>query len=354
LNVLFLVPYPLGCAPSQRFRFEQYLSLLDENKIHYKVSSFWDIKTWALLYKPNYRIKKLIGFIRGILWRIAVIFSITKFDFIFIHREASPVGPPIFEWIIGKVLNQRIIYDFDDAIWIPQNQKNNRLLSSFKFSNKVSVICKLSKKICVGNQYLSDYAKSYNQYVYIVPTTIDMMRLQNKTANHNNKEIVIGWTGSHSTLPFLQTILPVLKRLEITYTFKFLVIADKRPDFELSSLVFKQWSKSTEIEDLLAVNIGLMPLPCNEWAKGKCGLKALQYLALGIPALVSPIGVNSQIVKPGFNGYICRNQNDWYTNIEKLILKPTLRESLGNNGRLVVKKSYSVDANTAKFLALFS
>lgn len=354
MNVLFLVPYPLGCAPSQRFRFEQYLSLLNENGIHYKVSSFWDLETWTLLYKPNYRIKKLFGFIRGVLRRIAVIFYITKFDFIFVHREATPVGPPIFEWIIGKVLLKRIIYDFDDAIWIPQKPENNRLLGSFKFSTKVSVICEMSKKVSVGNQYLSDYAKSFNQHVHIMPTTIDTIHLHNKTANHYNNESVIGWTGSHSTLPFLQAIVPVLKRLEIDYTFKFLVIADKIPDFELKSLVFKKWSKYTEIEDLLTVNIGLMPLPDSEWGKGKCGLKALQFLALGIPALVSPVGVNSQIVKPGFNGYFCRSQKDWYTNIERLILRPKLRESLGNNGRHIVEKYYSVNANTAKFLALFS
>ena len=277
-----------------------------------------------------------------------------NYDIVFIHREVSPIGPPIFEWIISKILKRRIIYDFDDAIWISHDSGRKRMLSWLKNSSKIASICKFSTKISVGNQFLWDYAYNHNNNVQIVPTTIDTAQVHNKVKDQFTKDVVLGWTGSHSTLEYLENIVPIIKELESKYDFKFLVIADKKPNFNLDSLIFIKWDKQREIEDLLKINVGLMPLPETEWAKGKCGLKALQFLALGIPALVSPVGVNSEIVNPGINGYLCNSSSDWQSSIEKLINQPELRKTLGSNGRQTVEKYYSVESNSANFLGLFS
>ena len=132
-NVLFLVPYPLKKAPSQRFRVENYFAILQQNNITYDVESFLNEETWSILYEKSKTLKKIFGIIIGFLKRLkTILFSLNRYDFIFIHREAAPMGPPIFEWFICKVYHKKIIYDFDDAIWIEDGSKENKLNSWLK------------------------------------------------------------------------------------------------------------------------------------------------------------------------------------------------------------------------------
>ena len=295
MRILFLFPYPAGTAASQRFRFEQYLNFLKEEGIYTDYQSFIDEKTWAILYKEGYMIQKALGILRGFLRRMAMLFRVYGYDYIFIHREASPIGPPIFEWIITKVFRKKIIFDYDDAIWLPNTTKSNALVAGLKFHQKTAWISSWSYKVSAGNAYLADYAKQFQKNktnVIINPTTIDTQNLHNQQKQQlaNDDIPVIGWTGTHSTMKYLDEIVPVLAELEKEYTFYFLVISNKKPDFSLKSLTFIPWNKESEINDLLQMNIGLMPLSDDIWAKGKCGFKALQYMALGIPALVSPVG----------------------------------------------------------------
>ncbi|MCH8317762.1 MAG: glycosyltransferase, partial [Bacteroidetes bacterium] len=158
----------------------------------------------------------------------------------------------------------------------------------------------------------------------------------------------------HSTLEYLDIILPVICKLEKKYSFEFWIISNKKPKFKLRSLVFKQLEKSTEVSDLLNLNIGLMPLKDDEWAKGKCGLKALQYMALGIPPVVSPVGVNKSIVDHKVDGFWCETSDDWYYYLEKLILDTDLRTEIGKCARDKVMKHYSVTSNKDNFLSLFN
>ncbi|WP_232065306.1 glycosyltransferase [Rhodocytophaga rosea] len=148
-------------------------------------------------------------------------------------------------------------------------------------------------------------------------------------------------------------MVPLLKELEREYTFTFLVISDKAPEFTLKSLLFLPWTKLTEREDLLRMNIGLMPLTDDLWARGKCGFKALQYMALGIPALVSPVGVNTQIIENGKNGFICSTPEEWKEAIIRLRKDVELRAKMGIEARKKIEDTYSVQANRFTFLNLF-
>jgi glycosyltransferase involved in cell wall biosynthesis len=166
--------------------------------------------------------------------------------------------------------------------------------------------------------------------------------------------VVIGWTGSHSTLKYLRLLQPVLQKLENQFDqVSFLVIADQQPQLRLSRLDFIKWNPITEIEDLLKIDIGIMPLPDDEWSKGKCGFKALQYMALEIPAVISPVGVNIEIISEGIEGFLCRTDEEWLVVLGKLIQDATLREALGKRGRKKIIDSYSVSSNTSNFLSLF-
>lgn len=355
MRILFIVPYPQGKAPSQRFRFEQYLDRLTEAGHTWHLAPFISVATWNILYKSGHTLAKATGILSGFLRRIGQLFTVPQYDFVFIHREASPIGPPIFEWIIANILGKRIIYDFDDAIWLANTSEANKLVAGIKWHHKVNSICRWAYKVSCGNAYLRDYASQFNAQAIVNPTTIDTEHLHNRVRNQQQQaKLVVGWTGTHSTLKYLDQVVPVLSRLEQEFDFEFRVISNQPPSLPLRSLVYQPWRKETEIEDLLSFHVGLMPLEDDMWAKGKCAFKALQYMALGEPALVSPVGMNTEVVQNNVNGYVCASPTDWETSLRKLLLNPELRQSLGAEARQTIVERYSVAANWPNFLALFS
>jgi glycosyltransferase involved in cell wall biosynthesis len=360
LKILIICPYPLAQAPSQRFRFEQYLDQLGQAGIEWTAKPFFSGKTWRLLYTKGHYGQKLVGSIAGFISRFGILFFISGFDYVLIHRETAPIGPPFFEFVIARLFRKKIIYDFDDAIWLPNTSEENKLIAKVKWHSKVGAICKLSYKVSCGNNYLADFARKLNHNVVLNPTTIDTVLLHNprlyqRSETPDNK-IIVGWTGTHSTLKYLELLKPALQGIEEKYSgrVQFLVIADKEPKFELPSLIFSRWSKEKEIEDLMKIDIGVMPLPDDVWAKGKCGFKALQYMALEIPTLASPVGVNTEIIHHGQNGYLCRSDDDWVNYLALLIENKMLRKSIGQSARKTVVDHYSVFSNSPNFFSLFS
>ena len=288
--------------------------------------------------------------------RLALLARVPAFDFVFIHREAAPLGPPVLEWLIAKVLRKRIIYDFDDAIWLANTSEANRIAAGLKWHQKVGSICRWAYKNSCGNTYLAAYAKQFNTHSLVNPTTIDTEHLHNQVRDQAAPgRLVIGWTGTHSTLKYLDQVVPVLARLEAEgLDFEFRVISNQPPALPLRSLVFVPWRKATEIADLLDFHVGLMPLEDDLWAQGKCAFKALQYMALGIPALVSPVGMNLEVVQHGYNGFVCSSPSEWEINLRLLLIDIDLRKRLGKAARYTVEERYSVKSNTQNFLALFA
>jgi glycosyltransferase involved in cell wall biosynthesis len=352
-RILFLVPYPVGEAPSQRFRFEQYFDALSRNGFEFDVQSFLDDATWKILYKPGNAVAKVTGILKGFLRRLLVLFKLGNYDVVFIHREASPLGPPVFEWLIAKVFGKKYIYDFDDAVWLPNTSSANAVAAKIKWHSKTASICRWAFRCSCGNDFLADYARKFNRNVVVNPTTIDMEHHHNKTKNQSDLPVAIGWTGTHTTMKYLDEIVPVLQALEKEIDFTFVVISNKPPEFQLKGLQYVQWKKETEVEDLLRFHIGIMPLTDDDWSRGKCGFKALQYMSLGIPAIVSPVGVNTTIVDDGENGFICNTLAAWKKAIADLLLDNELRKHLSLKSIDKIKRKYSVEANTENFLSLF-
>lgn len=353
MKILFITPYPRGQAPSQRFRFEQYYNLLTSEGIDYDVQSFLDDKTWQILYKPGHTIPKVMGIIRGFASRFFLLFRLKSYQRIFIHREASPIGPPVFEWLIIKVLGKKVIYDFDDAIWLPNTSDNNKLVAHIKWHGKVRTICSWAYKVSCGNEYLAEFARRYNSQVVVNPTTIDTEHLHNRIKNQHTEKVIVGWTGTHSTITYLNELVPVLQELEQELDFEFRVISNRQPQLPLKNLQYIPWSKNTEIDDLLAFNLGVMPLVDDKWAQGKCGFKALQYMALGMPAVVSPVGVNTALVDHGVNGYLCDSHASWKQALSTLITNRQQRVDMGKAAREKIVGHYSVVSNSSRFLSLF-
>jgi len=352
-KILFLTPYPQGKAPSQRFRFEQYFNTLKKQNFEIITRSFLSEKTWEIIYTNSSIVFKSFGIMSAFLRRFILLFSLRKYEFVFIHREASMIGPPIFEWFTAKILRIKYIYDFDDAIWLPNYSQQNAKFQKLKSYGKVKSIIKWADKVVVGNDFLKEYALQFNNNVTVIPTTIDLENVHTIECNQNTLPINIGWTGTHTTLSYLEELIPIIKELELQYDFTFTVISNQPPDFHFNSLRFVQWNKTTEIEDLSKIQIGVMPLTDNDWAKGKCGFKALQYMSLKIPSIISPVGVNKTIVNDGKNGYLCSNPFEWKKRLEELICSKELRIQIGEKGQLTVKKHFSVEAQSDNYIKLF-
>jgi glycosyltransferase involved in cell wall biosynthesis len=353
-KVLFLLPYPLHRAPSQRFRVEAYFYLLREHNISFTTREFLDDKAWQILYTKGSLIKKGIAVSKGYLRRIKLLFKTNGYTHVFIHREAAPLGPPVFEWFLAKLLQKKIIYDFDDAIWIPNTSSENKFASWLKAFWKVKYICRWSYKITAGNEYLYNYARKYNPEVVLLPTCVDMVNRYNKIKEHKAGQTIIGWTGSHSTMHYLDEILPVLKKIISEYDVQLMIVSNRKPVFDLPNLKFIHWRESSEIDDLLKFDIGLMPLKADAWSEGKCGFKLIQYSALGIPCVSSPVGVNKEIVEENVTGFLCETEAGWYGAIKRLLLDPGLRKYMGTNGHQKMQRQFSIQANSGAFLDVFN
>ena len=316
--------------------------------------SFFDQKAWNILYAPDKGIAKVLGTLKGFFRRINHLFLSLKADYVFIHREAMPIGPPIFEWLLTKILRKKIIHEYDDAIWLPGGEKMSWFKKMLKATWKVKLIIKWSYKISAGNNFLCDYARQYNSNVFLVPSVVDT---QNKYTRVKDQEdgnrVVVGWTGSHTTLHNLEIIEKIIPELKKEIDFDFLIISNKAPDWQFD-FIFKKWEEETELEDLLKMNIGVMPLKSGPWFEGKCGFKLIQYLACGIPAVASPVGVNTLIVQHEENGFIAGTKNEWLQYLRNLIINSQMRLQMGINGRNHIVKEYSLSRHIGTFLNLFN
>ena len=353
-RILILAPHPPNISASQRFRFEHYLPYLSQTGYSYTYEPFLDLKTWKIILQPGNITNKIVGIVKGYFRRVAMLFTLGRFDYVFIHREAAPVGPPFFEWWISKVAGKKIIYDFDDAIWFKVASKSNPRAGWIKWSHKVKHICRYSWKVTTGNEWLATYARQYTKQVIVVPTVVDTDLIHNKLKIHRDQRAIIGWTGTFTNFPYLEIIISTVNRLAEKYAFDFLIIADKDPQFVNCKYQFKHWDKDSEIRDLLAFDIGLMPLADSDFARGKCAFKAIQYMALGIPAVVSKVGTNMEVVDNGVNGFVCENESEWLDALSLLLEDINLRGKMGDLARKKIVENYSVAATKDLFVSVFN
>lgn len=350
-KILFICLHRPDRTPSQRFRFEQYISILNKSgfecKHTYLLNAADDRKFYSkgkILAKAFILLKSVITLLRES--------SKTSYDTVFVQREAFMLGTAFFEKRFAK--RARLVYDLDDSIWMHQTgeiKSNNRFLYFLKNPDKTKDIIQAADLIFAGNQYLADFAKQFNPNVVIVPTTIDT-ELYKPVGKSNSYPVCIGWSGSFSTIIHFTHVIPALLELKKKYKDKisFTVIGDKTFRSEELEIIGLPWTLESELEDLSKIDIGLMPLPDDNWTKGKCGLKGLQYMALSIPCIMSPVGVNSNIIQDGVNGFLADKMEEWVKKISLLIDNSELRHKMGDFGRTTVVNQYSVKKNQSKYV----
>jgi len=341
ISVCALVPYPVDTTPSQRYRIEQWTPYLKKQGIDVELISFVDQGLMELLHKPGHRAAKAFGNAARFGRRIVDAIKTRRYDAVLIHRAACIAGPALLERLV-VLLGRPLIYDFDDAIFNLHTTEANRGFAWLKFPGKTATICRVSKHVVVGNAWLARYARQFNPRVTVIPTSIDTDHYRPERKTGPNGRVVVGWTGSSTSQTHLEMFAPLLRELTTRHDVELRVISDREPVLPGVNYVWRPWSANAEVDDLSHFDIGIMPMPDDEWSRGKCAAKALQYMGMGIPTICSAVGANCDVIRHGENGLLATTTSEWMTSLESLVGDAALRERLGMRGRRTVEERYSM------------
>lgn len=330
-------------VPSTRFRILPYLPLLREAGHHCDVAfSFpqkYDHFRW-LGWRASQFLKRSVR-----RWH-AFLAARRKYDAIFIEREVFDDDT----WDIEQRLRQstsRLVLDVDDGV---------HLLHPKKFAE----VAKMCDAAIAGNRYLQDELRPYCDDVSLIPTCVRLADYPLKPARQEDAPLTIGWIGTTHNVLFLNGCAAALREAAKSHDFRLLIVAtnDQRlaeVDLQGVHVEFRNWSPEREIADLHEMDIGLMPLPADEpWMKFKCGLKLIQYLAVGTPGIASPIGINAEILEGDRVGRAASNHQQWLTAINELLCHATLRDDLGMSGRALVESQFSIEGNWRRLESILS
>lgn len=366
MKILFLTAGDEAHA-SSRVRVYQYLPYLKELNIEYIIqpnSSSLLIKHYEGL--QNYGFREPL-YIIGNMFKskmrrlMQILFHAYKYDIIFVQRDFLSIYGFSLAGILKK-MNPNIIYDFDDAVFTFRsvyfkNLKKRKIKRKIEGKKRKWIkILRSAKYVTVGNKYLESFTSKYMKNVFIIPSVIDIKKYQPKRDNKETSNgVTIGWMGSISTSLYLTLLINVFRKLSIKYrNLRFYFVGAPKIKIEGISMKVKNWNLDSEIKDLQEFDIGIAPLPDNEWTRGKCGYKLLQYMGVGIPSVASPVGVNKEIVMEGVNGYLASSENEWFSKLSILIENKDLRIKMGKEGRRLVEQKYSIKNNVNKFIRILN
>ncbi len=354
-KILFVASHRPDRSPAQRFRFEQYLGYLKQHGFDYDFSFLITEKDDRIFYVPGNLHNKIFIFFKSAMRRLRDVLHANNYDIIFVQLEAFMTGSFFFEKRFAKS-HAKLVFDFDDAIWNHDVSEANKKFGWLKDPCKTEHIIAISDLVIAGNQYLADYALQFTDRVVIVPTTIDTEEYQPRKKTGTNHKVVVGWSGSITTIRHFELALPFLQKLREKYgdLLEFRVIGDG--NFVNNDLGIRgiPWKKDDELDELSSFDIGIMPIPDDDWSKGKCGLKGLQYMALEVATVMSPVGVNRTIIKDGENGFLATSTEEWVAKLSQLIEDAQLRNNLGKAARCTVMNAYSVQSQQQRYLELFT
>ena len=347
MKILFFIPKKL--EPSGRFRVLQYIPYLEDRGFKCTVQTFEIFRFPKLPFLNfkggkifNTKLSKLITHF-SLFPQLFRVKRAVNYDVIFLQRTLLGfLKWPILEKAFHRY-NRNIIFDFDDSIFRTPEREN--LFREIK----VRKIIKLSKYVIVGNKFLKEWVNN-DKKTFIIPTVIDTKRFRPKSDYSTSGKTIVGWTGTSSNFIYLQEIRSVLQKLSERQDVEIRVISNERKISGLENIPINYvlWKEATEVKDLQQFDIGIMPLLNNTWTKGKCGFKLIQYMAIGIPFVCSPVGANLGIVNEGVNGFFAKNEKEWLEHLTYLIEHPEKRLSMGLEARKKAVREYSVLENIDK------
>jgi len=332
----------------------QYVPALEAAGFSVTLAPFFDTAFFRLVYRRGHYLQKVAGFVRRSFARLEVLRSRNEYDAFFIYREAYPFGPAVFETLLARSTGRPLVYDFDDAVYLNNTSEANKFVSVLKYPKKVPSIIRQCALVLAGNQHLADYAREYNPTVTVLPTCVDTSVFVSRTTPPApGATPIIGWIGTPTTATYLKSLAPALARVAARQKFLLRVSGTGDPiDMPGVDAMNEPWSLEREVELFNTCDIGVYPLRDDEWERGKCGFKAIQFMACGVPVVAAAVGVNREIIQDGVNGFLASTEDEWVDKIQCLIRDPGLRRRLGEAGRKTIEERYSLAVNAPRLAAM--
>ena len=345
LRVLVLTLKPKGVSPGQRFRLEQWAPhLAAKHDIQLDFLPFESERLTELLYRPGHTFQKAGWVAWDFFRRVKAVMRARTYDAVIVYREAALIGPAIYERLLAWG-GTPLLFDFDDAIWREQGSASvNGVFARLHFWGKTATTCRLATAVIAGNGYLADYARRQNDRVFIIPTTIELSQYPVRP-EAGSDPFVVSWTGSRSTLAHFEHARPALEKLAAQRKIAVKVICNEPPARPIAGAenLFVEWREDREADEVGDCHVGIMPLPDTDFTRGKCGLKAIQFMATGRPVVISPVGMNRDLIVHGENGYLAETEAEWVGHLSALADSPQLRAQVGAAGRETVERGYSAE-----------
>ena len=346
IRVLALASYPLEAA-SSRYRIVQFIGPLAERGIDVTFSSFLDAPLFAALYTPGKLLRQFPRILIRTLRRLVDIVRSTRADVVFVQREAMLFGPPIIEWFVARVLRRPLLLDLDDATWISYTSPvYGRAATFLKWPSKTDRLIRWASAVACGSPHVATYARSLGASATLIPATVDT-RVFKPVRRDGARVPVVGWIGTHGTYAYLERLFPVLTRLRRETAFTLLIAGAGRDDIDVPGVetITRSWSLESEVADFQSLDIGLYPIADDEWSAGKSGLKAVQYMACGVPFVMSPVGVCATMGIAGGTHFAATTDDEWYEHLRALLTNEKLRQRMGASGRAFAEAHYDIDGN---------
>lgn len=343
IRVLALASYPVESA-SSRYRITQFIEPLARRGIDVTFSPFLDAALFTDLYTPGRLLRRAPRLLFATLRRLGAAARAARADVVFVQREAMLFGPPLLEWLAARVLRRPMILDLDDATWLPfHSPVYGRLAALLKGTGKTERLIRWSSAVTCGNPNIAAHVRSRGAEAVLVPSAVDLRLFHpRQTANEIPR---IGWIGTHTTYPFLERLLPLLDRLASEHRFELTIIGSGRADVDT-----RPWNMATEAEDFRSFDIGLYPLADDEWSAGKSALKAVQYMASGVPFVMSPTGICATLGVPDETHFLATFEDEWLAALRRLLTDAELRRRMGEAGRRFAEQHHALE-HTADVLA---
>jgi len=357
MRVLALCSYPVEAAAT-RFRLAQFVEPLKSKGIDLTIKPFLDSSQFRSLYKSGDLPSKALGLASSTLKRSREVFGVRKYDLILIQREAMIFGPAFFEWLFQNLGRIPMVLDLDDATYVKYlSPSYGRLGSALKFFGKTDNLIKRATAVVCGNRFIAEYVEGLGSRAEVIPTVVDTTLFC--PSERSNEIPTIGWIGTHSTFAFLEPILPVFSELAKKYKFRLKIVGAGLAPIRIEGVEVEnlEWDLDRETADFRSLDIGLYPVSQlssanQQWLLGKSGFKAIQYMAVGIPFVMSPVGVCSEMGVPGVTHFNAAGVDEWYDGLKKLLESSGLRERMGNESRSFALANFTVEVQADKLAGL--
>jgi glycosyltransferase involved in cell wall biosynthesis len=283
------------------------------------------------------------------LWQ--VLFVAPQYDAVWISREMDPLGPPVLERIL-LARCKRVILDIDDALHVYDRKSARFIPRLLRDRGKFSRMAASYTAVVCGNKYLADFYMEHSAAVQIIPTVVEIDRYEG-LKRIPAETVRIGWIGTPLNDHHLEALYSPLAALARERDFELVIVGLNKPlQWDIPQVRYIDWQLANEFGYFAHFDIGIMPVTDSPFARGKCAFKLIQYMAAGLPVVASPVGANCEVVEHGKNGYLAATQDDWYFMLRQLVDDPEMRRRMGEHGRDLVRRRYTVDAVWPRYAAL--